>query len=147
MITVVRAQSVERSARAEGTFTGEVWRDTVLPKQDGVGIGNVFFAPGARTYWHAHEGGQILIVLAGEGFVADEEGTVRVSAGDTIWTPPGVRHWHGAAPDRYMIHTGISLAGVDWQEPVPDDSYPGRILTNPAAVQQIPVEHNTLVES
>jgi hypothetical protein len=46
-----------------------------------------------------------------------------------------------------MIHTGISLAGVDWQEPVPDDSYPGRILTNPAAVQQIPVEHNTLVES
>ena len=48
---------------------------------------------------------------------------VRVSTGDTIWTPPGVRHWHGAAPDRYMIHTGISLAGVNWQEPVTDEAY------------------------
>ena len=123
MITVVRAQATEPSGRAGGTFTGEVWRDTVLPKQDGVGIGNVFFAPGARTHWHSHDGGQILIVLAGEGFVGDEEGVARVSTGDTIWTPPGVRHWHGAAPDRYMIHTGISLAGVNWQEPVTDEAY------------------------
>jgi quercetin dioxygenase-like cupin family protein len=123
VITVVRAQQTEPSARAEGTFTGEVWRDTVLPRQDGVGIADVFFAPGARTHWHAHVGGQILIVLAGEGFVGDEEGVVRVSTGDTIWTPPGVRHWHGASPDRYMIHTGISLAGVNWLEPVTDETY------------------------
>jgi quercetin dioxygenase-like cupin family protein len=123
MITVVRANAQEPSARAAGTFTGEVWRDTVLPRQDGVGIANVFFAPGARTHWHSHEGGQILIVLAGEGFVGDKDGVVRVSVGDTIWTPPGVRHWHGATSDRYMIHTGISLAGVTWAEPVADEAY------------------------
>ena len=123
MITVVRGRDTEPSARAEGTFTGEAWRDTILPRQDGVAMADVFFAPGARTYWHAHEGGQILLVRAGEGLVGDDEGVVRVTAGDTIWTPPGVRHWHGATPDRYMVHTAVSIAGVDWFDAVPDEIY------------------------
>ncbi|MFE5708907.1 cupin domain-containing protein [Rhodococcus koreensis] len=123
MITVVRAETPEPSARCEGTFTGEAWKDTILSRRDGIAMGNVFFAPKARTYWHAHEGGQILIVTAGEGFVGDDRGVVRVQAGDTIWTPPGVRHWHGAAADRYMIHTAISIAGVDWFDPVSDEDY------------------------
>jgi quercetin dioxygenase-like cupin family protein len=87
-------------------------------------MANVFFSPGARTYWHTHEGGQLLIVLAGQGYVGDTDGPVQVSAGDTIWTPPGVRHWHGAAPDRYLVHTAVSLAGVEWFEPVNDHDYP-----------------------
>jgi quercetin dioxygenase-like cupin family protein len=123
MITVVRAQKSQPSGRAEGTFTGEVWRDTVLSRRDGIGIGDVFFAPGARTHWHTHEGGQLLIVVAGEGLVGDDDGVWRVSVGDKIWTPPGVRHWHGATPDRYMMHTGVSLAGVDWAEAVTDAEY------------------------
>lgn len=123
MITVVRAQPPQPSGRADGTFTGEVWRDTVLPKQDGIGIGDVFFTPGARTHWHTHEGGQLLIILAGEGLIGDDDGVVRVAAGDKVWTPPGVRHWHGATPDRYMMHTGISIAGVDWADAVTDAEY------------------------
>ena len=123
MITVVRAQRSEPSGRAEGTFTGEVWRDTILSRRDGIGIADVFFAPGARTHWHTHEGGQLLLVLAGEGLVGDDDGVVRVTVGDKIWTPPGVRHWHGASADRYMIHTGVSLAGVDWADPVTDAEY------------------------
>lgn len=123
MITVSRSRDTEPSARAEGTFTGEAWRDTILPRQDGVAMADVFFAPGARTHWHAHEGGQILIVRAGEGLVGGDDGVIRVMVGDTIWTPPGVRHWHGAAPNRFLVHTAISLAGVDWQEAVTDEIY------------------------
>jgi len=123
MITVVRAQKSVPSSRAEGTFTGEVWLDTVLSRRDGIGIADVFFTPGARTHWHTHEGGQLLIVLSGEGLVGSDDGIVRVSAGDKVWTPPGVRHWHGAAADRYLVHTGISLAGVHWADAVTDDEY------------------------
>jgi quercetin dioxygenase-like cupin family protein len=123
MITVVRAQKTEPSGRAGGTFTGEAWRDTILPRQDGVAMADVFFSPGARTYWHAHHGGQILMIRAGEGFVGDEVSVVRVSAGDTIWTPPGVRHWHGATSDRFMVHTAVSISGVDWFDAVPDEIY------------------------
>jgi quercetin dioxygenase-like cupin family protein len=123
MITVVRAQKTEPSGRAGGTFTGEAWRDTILPRQDGVAMADVFFSPGARTYWHAHHGGQILMIRAGEGFVGDDDGVVRVSAGDTIWTPPGVRHWHGATPDRFMVHTAVSISGVDWFDAVPEEIY------------------------
>ena len=123
MITVIRAQKSEPSRRAEGTFTGEVWADTVLSRRDGVNVGDVFFAPGARTHWHAHEGGQLLLVTAGEGLVGSDDGVVRVSAGDKIWTPPGVRHWHGATADRYMVHTGISLASVDWADAVTEAEY------------------------
>lgn len=123
MITVVRAQPREPSARGGATFTGEVWRDTVIPRQDGVAMANVFFAPGSRTNWHAHGGGQILTIVAGGGFVGTDEGVTHVEVGDVIWTPPGVRHWHGAAPDRYMMHTAVSLAGVNWYEAVADEIY------------------------
>jgi quercetin dioxygenase-like cupin family protein len=130
MITVVRAQQSEPSGRAEGTFTGEVWRDTILSRRDGIGIADVFFAPGARTHWHTHEGGQLLLVQAGEGLIGDDDGVTRVFAGDKIWTPPGVRHWHGASADRYMIHTGISLAGVDWADAVTEAEYNPDVFLN-----------------
>jgi quercetin dioxygenase-like cupin family protein len=124
MLTVIRGGSGRPSGRGEKTFTGEVWRDVVLAPSDGVAIGNVFFSPCARTHWHTHEGGQILIAVAGEGFVADADGPVRVTAGDIVWTPPGVRHWHGASAGRYLLHTAITLGGTEWHEPVPDDDYP-----------------------
>ena len=51
------------------TFTGPVWADPVLPSTDGTAINNVFFPPGARTFWHRHEHGQVLHVLAGSGLI------------------------------------------------------------------------------
>jgi quercetin dioxygenase-like cupin family protein len=124
MITVIRPHRSTTSSIGGRTFTGTVWKDPILPRaNDGVGIANIHFAPGARTYWHTHEGGQILIVVAGEGVVGDADGTVRVSAGDVAWTPGGTPHWHGATGDRYMIHTAISLAGVDWHDEVEESAY------------------------
>jgi quercetin dioxygenase-like cupin family protein len=79
--------------------------------------------PGARSYWHTHEGGQLLLIVAGQGIVADDEEAEVVGAGDTVWTPPGVRHWHGASADRYLVHTSISMRGTTWHEAVTDEQY------------------------
>jgi quercetin dioxygenase-like cupin family protein len=123
MLTVMRGGSGGRSKAAEGTFTGTVWVDMHMPPSEGVGVGNVFFEPCSRTHWHSHGGGQLLIIVAGEGFVADADETVAVRAGDMVWTPAGVRHWHGASPDRFMLHTAVTLGGTAWETPVTDDEY------------------------
>jgi quercetin dioxygenase-like cupin family protein len=118
---------------ANGHFTGQAWLhplsapDSLRP----VSIGNVTFAPGARTYWHRHPAGQILLVTAGEGYY-QEEGQLprRLNAGDVVDAPPGVAHWHGAAPHVGLTHVAINpdtrKGGVTWLHPVPQEEY-GRI--------------------
>jgi len=115
-----RAERVASEQRA--TVTGEAWFDQVLPATDGTTVATVFFSPGARTYWHSHENGQLLQVLAGRGLIctAGEQPQV-IQAGDTVWVPPGERHWHGAAPDSFMTHTAISLGETRWAEEVAAD--------------------------
>ena len=122
MLTVVRGGEGE-SEVATGTFTGTAWRDLLLEPTDGVAVGNVFFEPCSRTFWHSHVGGQLLIVVAGEGHVADENGVVTVRAGDMIWTPPGVRHWHGASKARYLLHTAVTVGATNWEQAVSDEDY------------------------
>lgn len=117
-----RAERVRSDQRA--TVTGEAWFDQVLPATDGTSIATVFFAPGARTYWHSHERGQILQVLAGQGLIcADGEKPQTIQAGDSVWVPAGERHWHGAAPDSFMMHTAISLGATRWAEEVAEAEY------------------------
>jgi quercetin dioxygenase-like cupin family protein len=113
-----------RSQLRATTFTGEVWGDPVLPETDGVLINNVFFAPGARTHWHTHHQGQILVITAGGGRARARDGSGgELAAGDVVWIPPGEEHWHGAAPDSYMLHLAISLGGHDWLDAVTDGEY------------------------
>jgi quercetin dioxygenase-like cupin family protein len=105
-------------------FTGDVFPYVAMPATDGVIINTVNFAPGARTYWHRHGQGQILLVLAGRGLTQSEDGPVEViRQGDVVWVPAGERHWHGAAEDSYMVHTAISLGATDWAGPVDDADY------------------------
>nr|WP_295738917.1 cupin domain-containing protein [uncultured Acidocella sp.] len=116
------AKSESRGA----TFTGQVWADPVMPTTDKVTISNVFFTPGARTHWHTHEQGQILQVVSGRGFVCKEgEPRQEIRPGDSVWIPAGERHWHGAAPDSFMLHTAISLGKTDWENAVTDQDYEG----------------------
>ncbi|SEO11925.1 Cupin domain protein [Methylobacterium sp. UNC300MFChir4.1] len=119
----------ENSAKSESrgpTFTGQVWADPVMPSTGGVMINNVFFTPGARTFWHAHAQGQILQVTAGKGWicVAGQQAQP-IRAGDTVWIPADERHWHGAAADSYLLHTAISLGKTDWQDEVVEADYAG----------------------
>ena len=65
-----------------------------------------------------------VVVAAGAVCWREVDGEVRVlRAGDTVWCPPGERHWHGAAPDSYMVHTAISLGQTVWADPVADEEY------------------------
>ncbi len=114
------------SERRSATFTGEVWGDPILAPTEGVTINNVFFAPRARTHWHRHDGGQILMVTYGQGKVRAERGDEHhIRAGDTVWISPGERHWHGAGAATCMAHIAISLGGHEWLEPVTDEEYRG----------------------
>jgi len=88
-------------------FTGDVWFD-VIARSETARVNTVRFAPCARTAWHSHAHGQTLHVTDGVGLIQARGGEVQViRPGDVIWTPPGEEHWHGAAPDRYMVHTAI----------------------------------------
>lgn len=114
------ASSEQRTA----TFTGRVWADPILGAEDGVGVTAVFFEPGARTHWHAHEIGQVLHVTHGQGWIQVRNGPgARISAGDVVHIGPGEVHWHGAGPDSYMLHVAVSLGGNEWLEPVAEDDY------------------------
>ena len=108
------------------TFTGSVWADPVMPATDNVGINNVFFSPGARTYWHTHEQGQVLNVVAGKGWICQEgQEPQPIRAGDVVWIGPNERHWHGAAEGSYMIHMATSIGKTIWAEAVSAQDYPG----------------------
>lgn len=110
-----------RSSAGADHFTGRVWLDSLLDKggdDDGLRMYRVFFEPGARTHWHVHPGGQSLMILAGTARTgAEGQPAVEVGPGDVVFTPPGQWHWHGAAPDGYMIHVAFNPGGkTDWGE-------------------------------
>ena len=111
-------------------FTGVVRIDALFPVREPsrVSAGSVTFEPGARSAWHTHPAGQRLIVTAGTGRTQQWGGPVEeLHAGDVVWCPPGVKHWHGAAPNSPMTH--IALTGVqdgqavEWLEKVTDEQY------------------------
>ncbi len=132
MITIVTPEKQAGLAgKRPSQFSGQVNAYVVMPSTDGVGVTNVTFTPGARTFWHRHETGQLLQVLSGRGLVQLEGEPVRViHAGDTVWIPAGDRHWHGATPETTMTHTAISMGVTQWEGEVSEADY-----TSPAARQ------------
>lgn len=88
----------------------------------------VTFAPGARTNWHIHPLGQTLIVISGKGMTQEwGKPATFLRPGDVVICPPGIKHWHGAAPDTAMTHLAISERaegkGAQWLEKVDDAAY------------------------
>jgi quercetin dioxygenase-like cupin family protein len=111
------------SEQRTATFTGAVHMDPVLDTGKVV-INTVIFTPGAHTYWHSHPGGQLLIVTAGRGIVANRSGDVHiVGIGDVVWTEPGEEHWHGACGDTLMTHTAVSHGTTQWGAEVAEADY------------------------
>ena len=107
-------------------FTGDVWIDSIVqPTGDSpVNVGAVHFAPGARTAWHSHEGGQHLYVTEGRGLVQGRgENAVELRPGDVHVTPDGQEHWHGAAADHFMTHISVTRGGATWGDHVTDTEY------------------------
>jgi quercetin dioxygenase-like cupin family protein len=112
-------------------FTGDVFMNPVFGG-DGTSrltVGLVRFTPGARTNWHSHANGQLLVCTDGVGLVGTRDGhTVLLRAGESVWTPAGEEHFHGGTPDTMMCHYAILDASGDteattWLEPVTDQLY------------------------
>lgn len=118
-----------RKSTAKGPaewFTGDVWLDPIARGTEGstLNVAAVHFTPGARTAWHAHQGGQTLYVTEGEGRVQSRgEAVVAIRPGDVIRTPTGEWHWHGAAPDHFMTHLSITEGPAEWGDHVTDAEY------------------------
>jgi quercetin dioxygenase-like cupin family protein len=130
--TISRAGSQPSVKGPAEYFTGNVRVDPLFPANDSTPFSGAYvtFEPGARSAWHIHPAGQHLLVTAGVGRTGEWEGKVdEIKAGDVIWCPPGVKHWHGASPATAMTH--IALTGrldgksVEWMEKVTDEQYNG----------------------
>lgn len=130
------SRTIQRGPTAN--FTGDVRVEplygAVDPSHSSGGF--VTFAAGARTAWHSHPGGQILIVTAGTGRVQLWGQPIEeIQTGDVVRIPAGVKHWHGASPRASMTHLGITEqrdgTAVQWMEQVSDEQYKGA-LSSPA---------------
>jgi len=127
---VFRAGSQKSFKGPAEFFTGDVQVDMLFPSNGTAHYGGAYvtFQPGARTAWHVHPAGQHMIVTSGIGLTGTRDGKiVQIQAGDVVWCPPDIDHWHGATPDSPMTHlvvTGV-LDGknVIWKEKVTDEQY------------------------
>ncbi|MGJ7514362.1 (R)-mandelonitrile lyase [Pseudomonas baetica] len=120
-------------------FTGQVRVDPLFPATREINASSAYvtFEPGARSAWHTHPAGQRLVVVAGVGLTQEWGKPVQeILPGDVIVCPPGVKHWHGAAPSSAMTHLAVTGTvegkNVDWLEKVTDDQY--NALKTPSAV-------------
>ena len=114
-------------------FTGDVFFDVIYRGEEPsrMRVNTVRFTPCARTAWHTHAVGQALHVTDGVGVVATRDQVIVMRPGDTVYTPPGEWHWHGAAPERFMTHLAMWEAPgqvseqpeTTWGEHVTDDEY------------------------
>ncbi|EMC2290406.1 cupin domain-containing protein [Salmonella enterica] len=130
---ITRAGEQPSAAGPAEFFTGRVRVDPVWPANDNINAsgGLVTFEPGARSAWHTHPAGQRLMVTSGVGLTQEWGKPVQViRPGDVVWCPPGVKHWHGAAPGTAMTHLAVTGTvdgkNVTWMEKVTDEQYQTR---------------------
>jgi quercetin dioxygenase-like cupin family protein len=129
-ISITRSGSQPSRKGPAEYFTGSVRIDPLFKANDPPRTSGAYvtFEPGARTAWHSHPLGQILIVTAGTGWVQRWGGPIEeIRQGDVVWIPPGQKHWHGATTTTAMTHISIveQLDGktADWMEKVSDEQY------------------------
>ncbi|MDF2157239.1 cupin domain-containing protein [Algoriphagus sp. CAU 1675] len=115
---------------SENFFTGNAYNYGLVASDTSLTtlVGNVFFEPGARSNWHTHPAGQILIITSGNGYHQIEgQPKQELKKGDVVTCPPNTRHWHGASPDTGMqqlyIIPNTEKGIVVWMEAVTDKDY------------------------
>jgi quercetin dioxygenase-like cupin family protein len=107
--------------KQESNFTGNIQR---LEDNSKTGIAHIHFDAGARTKWHIHEGGQIILVEEGVGRTQVKGGPVlELHAGETTYAKPGVAHWHGAAPDQAATQFNVQRGMTTWLDEVTEKDY------------------------
>jgi len=129
-ISITRSGSQPSRKGQVENFTGSVRIDPLFQAKDPSRTSGAYvtFEPGARSAWHTHPLGQILIVTAGSGRIQRWGGPIEeIRQGDVVWIPPGQKHWHGASPNTAMTHIAIQEAFdgkvVEWMEKLSDEQY------------------------
>jgi quercetin dioxygenase-like cupin family protein len=127
---IIKPQLLPAKAAPAEYFTGLVHLTPLVKGEEPscLTCASVSFDPGAHSAWHTHPRGQLLIVTDGIGLIQEWGKPIcKIHQGDVIWTPGGVKHWHGATPSSSMTHTAIQEAvdgkNVEWLEKVTDDEY------------------------
>jgi len=114
-------------------FTGKAWLQPLVASDslNLTSVGNVTFEPGARTKWHLHPGGQILLATGGVGYYQEKGSPKRIlRKGEVVKCPPNVAHWHGASADSEFIQIAITNAhkgSTVWLEAVTEKEYHGKV--------------------
>ena len=129
-IRLVTLSKVEEVPASTSNFTGTAVVKPIFSKDSSrLSTGIVSFRAGARTAWHVHPRGQMLVILEGRGWTQQwNDKIVEFKKGDVVWIPAGVKHWHGAAADCDMSHLAIApedenQKSTDWFEKVSDRQY------------------------
>lgn len=111
-------------------FTGTAFLKPLLAKDknNDFALGSVTFEPGARTIWHTHPKGQVLLVTEGEGFYREKGKPAQaLKKGDVVNIPENTEHWHGASANNTLVHIAITNykdnENVVWLKPVSDEEY------------------------
>lgn len=128
--TEVQAIFPKGTLGARETFTGTAWTTSLVPNDTlyKTVVGNVYFEPGARSNWHSHPAGQILIITDGVGY-HQIKGQPRqiIKKGDVIKCPPNTLHWHGASPkvglQQLYILPDTDKGIVKWEQAVTEEEY------------------------
>jgi quercetin dioxygenase-like cupin family protein len=118
-----RAEQQPAAANAP-RFTGT---STTMDAKD-LTIARRRFEPGARTYWHSHDRGQLLLVEQGRMRLQDRGDKMReIGVGESDYTPPNIVHWHGAAPGQALVQINAGFGGeAKWFDEVTADEYAGK---------------------
>ena len=129
-IEITRGEDRRSMMGPESAYTGPAVADMLFTANDASSLtaAQVTFASGSRTAWHNHLAGQYLIVTSGVGWVQERGRPKReIRAGDVVWTPPGVEHWHGATPTTSLSHLAVwefvDGSGGELFEHVSDEAY------------------------
>ena len=117
---VVAAQQVPDDSR----FTGK----TVVMEGKDLSAARRRFEPGARTAWHSHDKGQLLLVEEGRMRTQKKGGPVReFGVGESDYAGPNVVHWHGASASQALVQINVGFGGeTKWLDRVTDGEYNGK---------------------
>ena len=125
LLTVVSAQWIGYAQQAEAPrFTGT---STTMDGKD-LSAARRHFEPGARSYWHSHDNGQLLLVEKGRMRTQKRGQAMKeLGVGDSDYTGPNVQHWHGAAPNQDLVQINVGFSGgTKWLKAVTDGEYGGK---------------------
>lgn len=115
------------AAGGRGSFANNFTGTIAVQQTTGMNMSRIRFEAGARTNWHVHTAGQILLIEEGRGRWQEQGDAIKdLPAGQPVYTKANVPHWHGAAPDQHALQFSVYAGNLTWQQAVTDEEYLGK---------------------